>query len=127
MTEPRSPVRVLIVDDDQFVRTLLKDVLVPQGHDCLEAKDGAEAIAQVRDGRPDVVILDLFMPTMSGMQALKEIRAAHPDSRVVVISSLSSEALVAEALAAGAAGFVTKPFHPLEIQEAVQQALATTT
>lgn len=115
--------RVLIVDDDQFVRDVLRDVLAPGGYECSEACDGIEALERVRADRPDVVLLDLLMPRMSGLQALREIQEVNPSSRVVVITSLASDSLAAEALASGAAGIVTKPFHPIEIQEAVRHAL----
>lgn len=118
-----SSLRILIVDDDQFVRAVLRDVLSPRGYQCSEAGDGEEALERVRADRPDVVLLDLLMPKMSGIEALEEIRRAYPASRVVVITSLASDALVARALSAGATGFVFKPFHPIEIQEAVQHAL----
>ena len=115
--------RLLIVDDDLFVRSLLKDLLEPEGYAFTEAANGEEAVARVQSDRPDVVLLDLLMPKMSGIQALAEIRKLVPDSRVLVISSLDSDALVQQALGAGAAGFIVKPFHPLEIKEAVKKAL----
>jgi two-component system chemotaxis response regulator CheY len=118
-----SVLRILIVDDDQFVRSVLRDVLSLRGYQCSEAGDGEEALEKMRADQPDVVLLDLLMPKMSGIQALEEIHRAFPASRVVVITSLASDALVARALSAGASGFVIKPFHPIEIQEAVQQAV----
>jgi two-component system chemotaxis response regulator CheY len=115
--------KLLIVDDDRFVRDLLRDLLSPEGYDFCEAQDGEEAIRRVEEERPDVVLLDLLMPRVSGMDALRIIRQRVPASRVVVISSMDSEALVAQAFAAGAQGFVVKPFHPMEIKEAVRKAL----
>ena len=118
-----TSLRVLIVDDDQFVRSVLRDMLAPSGYQCSEARDGVEALERVRADCPDVVLLDLLMPNMSGIQVLEEICRTHPRSRVVVITSLASDALLARALAAGASGYVVKPFHRIEIQEAVQHAL----
>jgi two-component system chemotaxis response regulator CheY len=115
--------RVLIVDDDAFVRVVLKDALEGQGYKLLEAADGEEAVAQTAAARPDVVLLDLMMPRQSGLEALAQIRKLHPESRVVVISSMDTESLVQQALQAGADGFIAKPFHPLEIQGAVRKAL----
>jgi two-component system, chemotaxis family, chemotaxis protein CheY len=115
--------RVLIVDDDQFVRTVLREMLSPSGYQCFEARDGIEAMERVRADRPHVILLDLLMPKMSGIQALQEIGQTSPRSRVVVITSLASDALLEQALSAGACGYVVKPFHPMEIQEAVRQAL----
>ena len=118
--------RVLIVDDDAFVRVVLKDALEGQGYKLLEAADGEEAVAQATVARPDVVLLDLMMPRQSGLEALTKIRKLHPEGRVVVISSMDSESLVAQAMSAGAQSFIAKPFHPLEIQGAVRQALQGT-
>jgi two-component system, chemotaxis family, chemotaxis protein CheY len=115
--------RILIVDDDQFVRTVLRDILAPTGHQVSEATNGAEALERIRDQVPDLVILDLLMPKMSGMEALKEIRRMEPRSKVVVITSLASDALAEEAMRFGASGFVVKPFHAMEIEEAVRQAM----
>ena len=115
--------RLLIVDDDRFVRTLLKDALGDDGYQFTEASNGEEALASLRSAKADVVLLDLFMPKMSGIQALTEIQKVSPGQKVIVISSLDSEALVSQAMDAGANGFVQKPFHPLEIQAAVKKAL----
>lgn len=117
--------RLLIVDDDAFVRHLLRDLLSDEGYEFSEAKDGEEAVSRVSTDAPDVVLLDLLMPKMSGIQALAEIRKVVPDARVLVISSLDSEALIQQALGAGAVGFVVKPFHPLEIKAAVKKALSS--
>jgi two-component system chemotaxis response regulator CheY len=114
---------ILIVDDDAFVRTLLREMLADQGHPLCEAENGQAALSL--DGpAPRVVLLDLFMPEMSGMESLALIRDRWPTTRVLVISSLDSERLVEEALAAGASGYITKPFHPMEIASAVERALA---
>ena len=114
---------ILIVDDDAFVRTLLRDMLADQGHPLEEAENGHEAL-ELQGPPPRVVLLDLFMPEMSGMEALVLIRNRWPEARVLVISSMDSERLVEEALAAGASGYITKPFHPMEIASAVERALA---
>lgn len=115
--------RLLIVDDDTFVRSILKDLLAPQGYELAEAVNGEDAVQWARDTQPDIVLLDLLMPKMSGIQALTELRKVAPATRVLVISSLDSEPLIAQAMGAGAAGFIVKPFHPVEIQEAVKKVL----
>lgn len=120
----RRVATILIVDDDAFVRTLLKDVLDGRGHALLEAEDGREALDLLGERVPQLVLLDLFMPRLSGLEALALIRERWPSARVLVISSLDSERLVAQALQAGAAGYITKPFHPVEITAAVDRALA---
>ena len=115
--------KVLLVDDDRFVRTTLKDILSEQGYAFAEAANGREALERVRDEAPDVVLLDLFMPEMSGIEALSKIRELKPDAPIIVVSSLGSDALVQQALAAGARAFIIKPFHPLEIASTVSKAL----
>ena len=114
---------ILIVDDDAFVRTLLREMLADQGHPLCEAENGQQALS-LEGPAPKVVLLDLFMPQMSGMEALALIRDRWPNTRVLVISSMDSERLVNEALAAGASGYITKPFHPMEIASAVERVLA---
>jgi two-component system chemotaxis response regulator CheY len=118
-----SSVTILVADDDRFVRELLKDALAPLGHRIIEAKDGDEAVSRVGSDHPEVVMLDLVMPRRSGMEALEEIRRIAPACRVLVVSSLETESLRQSALASGAVGFVVKPFHPLEITDAVRRAL----
>ena len=114
---------LLIVDDDMFVRVFLKDAIADVSLRIREATNGAEALERVEEEPPAVVLLDLMMPEMSGLEVLRAMRRVSPESRVVVISSLDSEAMIAEALAAGAHGFIGKPFHPLEILDAVRSAL----
>jgi len=114
---------ILIVDDDAFVRTLLREMLAGQGHALREAENGREAL-ELDGPPPRMVLLDLLMPQMSGMEALARIRDRWPSTPVLVISSMDSERLVEEALEAGAAGYITKPFHPVEIASAVRRALA---
>lgn len=120
-----APVTVLLVDDDQFVRALLRDALghVAEELRVLEAGDGEEAVALAERERPRLVFLDLFMPRMSGLDVLGRLRERVPEAHVVVVSSMDAEPVVEQALAAGAAGFVGKPFHPLEIVSAVRAAL----
>lgn len=115
--------RVLIVDDDTFVRVTLKDILEPLKLEVTEASNGTEAVEKVKAQDWDLVLLDLFMPVKSGIEALIEIRKVNPSAKVLVISSLASEVLVDQAITAGASGYVIKPFHPLEITEAVQKQL----
>ena len=120
--------KVLVVDDDQFVRVLLRETLagLPSPPTVSEAADGAEAVRMAGDERPDLVLLDLLMPVMSGMEALPRIRAASPSSRIVVISSMDARGVVDQALSQGAVGFIAKPFHPDEVMSAVRKALART-
>lgn len=117
---------LLLVDDDKFVRNLLRDAITESGLEVrlLEAEDGQEGLEVAQRERPAVMLLDLLMPRCSGLEVLNAIREASPDTRVLIISSMDAEPVVEQALAAGAVGFVGKPFHPLEIALAVRQALA---
>ena len=118
-----KPPVVLIVDDDAFVRAVIADALKDEGYTLLEARDGDEALNRLTQDKPAVVLLDLFMPKKSGLEALSEMRRRAPGCAVLVISSMDSDALVAQALRQGAAGFISKPFHPLEISKAVRGLL----
>jgi two-component system chemotaxis response regulator CheY len=116
---------LLLVDDDRFVRRLLRDMLADTGLPMrvLEAADGEEALALVASEQPALVFLDLFMPLRNGLDLLPDLRAASPRTRVVVISANQEDPLVARALAAGASGFVGKPFQPEEITRVAREAL----
>jgi two-component system, chemotaxis family, chemotaxis protein CheY len=114
---------ILIVDDDRFARVTLRDCLAGLDCELSEAADGEEALALVRKRAPDLVLLDLMMPKMSGLQVLTELRAMMLPTKVLVISSLDTQSLVDQAVQAGADGFIAKPFHPIEIAGAVKQVL----
>jgi two-component system chemotaxis response regulator CheY len=117
---------LLLVDDDNFVRRILKDTLAETGIELrlLEASDGEEGLKIAAREQPALMFLDLFMPKRSGLEVLAAMKQTSPGTRVLVISSMDAEPVVEQALAAGAVGFVGKPFHPLEIASAVRQALA---
>ncbi|MGQ0506074.1 MAG: response regulator transcription factor [Myxococcaceae bacterium] len=114
---------ILIVDDDRFVRVTLSDCLTEVDCDITEATDGEQALSLVAASPPSLVLLDLVMPRLSGLEVLKHLRSMGYSRGILVISSMDVDALVKEALEAGADGFISKPFHPLEISTAVQNAL----
>lgn len=114
---------VLIVDDDRLLRTMLKDALTDVPCTLREADSGDAALAAIRDRQPAVVILDLVMPGKSGLDVLKAIQPLGLKTRVLVLSSLDTEALVQQAMADGASGFLAKPIHPLDVQNVVRGAL----
>jgi two-component system, chemotaxis family, chemotaxis protein CheY len=114
---------VLIVDDDRLLRTMLKDALADVPCTVREADSGDAALAAVAEHRPQVVLLDLVMPGKSGLDLLKTFAAQKSPMRIIVISSLDTESLVQQALADGAHGFLSKPFHPLDVQSVVRAAL----
>ncbi len=104
--------RLLIVDDAMFIRRMIADVASEAGWDIAgEAGDGLEAIASYDDLQPDLVTMDLVMPNLGGLEALRSIRARDPQARVIVISALDQRAALLDSISAGAADFVVKPFE----------------
>ncbi|EGD52010.1 response regulator receiver protein [Thermoanaerobacter ethanolicus JW 200] len=103
--------KVLIVDDATFMRMILKTLLKKNGFEVVgEAENGVVAIEKYKELKPDIVTMDITMPEMDGVQALKEIRAFDPNAKVVMISALGQELYVKEAVMFGAKGFIVKPF-----------------
>lgn len=120
-----EPVRVLIVDDQPNVRAVVRHCLEPDGYAVREAADGREALAAVTDWRPRVVLLDLAMPVLDGMNTLRELRAQAGDDmpRVVVATAHGSVKAAIEALRLGADDFLEKPFSPDDLRQAIRSAL----
>lgn len=103
--------RVLIVDDAAFMRMSLKTILEKNGFQVVdEAENGIVAVRKYKELHPDIVTMDITMPEMDGVMALKEIRSIDPNSKVVMISAMGQEIYVREAVKLGAKGFVVKPF-----------------
>jgi two-component system, chemotaxis family, chemotaxis protein CheY len=116
---------VLIADDAAFMRMMLKNVLVEAGFDVVgEAENGAVAVARYRELNPDLTTMDITMPEMDGLAALREIREQDPGARVVMCSAMGQQSMVIESIQAGARDFIVKPFQPDRVLEAVQKALA---
>lgn len=115
--------RVLVVDDASFMRLMLKDILAKHGYDVVgEAATGQQAIALFEQLSPDIVTLDITMPDMDGLEALKGMMRIRPTARVVVVSALGQHGLVVDVLRAGALDFVVKPFQADRLLEAVRKA-----
>jgi two-component system chemotaxis response regulator CheY len=116
---------VLIVDDVAFMRKMLRDMLADTDFEVIgEAANGAEAIAQYAALKPDLMLMDIMMPDVSGIDAVKEIVAADPQARIVICSVLGQQNSVMEALQAGARDFVVKPFSANKVREALQRTWA---
>ena len=116
--------RVLIADDAAFMREMLRDILTEGGFEVVaEAEDGEEAIAKYTEHRPDLVTLDIVMPRKSGIDALRELQELDPEACIVMCSALGQEALVMEALEAGARDYVVKPFKPEQVLAAAYKAV----
>jgi two-component system chemotaxis response regulator CheY len=116
--------RILVVDDAAFMRVRAAKVLQDSGHEVAQAENGHDAVKQYRDWRPDAVLLDITMPEMDGLTALKEIRKIDPNARVAMVTAMGQQAIVMEALRAGAKDFVLKPFQPDRVLSALEKLLA---
>lgn len=116
--------RVLIADDAAYMREMLRDILTEGGYTVVaEASDGDEAVAEFIEHSPDLVTLDIVMPRKSGLEALREIMERDPGACVVMCSALGQEALVRDMMAAGARGYLVKPFKPDQVLDVVGGAL----
>ncbi|MEV7729580.1 response regulator transcription factor [Streptomyces sp. NPDC087917] len=116
----RAP-RVVIADDQDLVRTGFRLILTARGIDVVgEAADGAEAVAAVRGLRPDVVLMDIRMPVMDGLEAARRVLAQAPDCRVIMLTTFDLDRYVYAALAAGASGFLLKDVTPAHLASAVR-------
>ena len=102
--------KVLVVDDAAFMRMRCKKLLTQSGFEVVEAATGAQAVEMFQSDRPDMVLLDITMPDMDGLAALKEIKKIDPDARVAMVTAMGQQSMVMEALKAGARDFVIKPF-----------------
>ncbi|NLY10288.1 MAG: response regulator [Firmicutes bacterium] len=115
--------RVLITDDTAFMRMNLRKVVEKSGFEVVgEAADGEEAIEQYKRLRPDLVTMDITMPKMDGITAIKEIVKFDPDARIIVCSAMGQKPMVIEAINAGAKDFLVKPFDPDRVIEALKKA-----
>jgi two-component system, chemotaxis family, chemotaxis protein CheY len=105
--------KVLIADDASFMRQMIREIIEPEGWEVVgEASDGVEVVEKFKKLRPNVVMMDIVMPKRSGIDAVKAIKAEDASARVVMCSALGQEALVTEAMQAGARDFIVKPFKP---------------
>ncbi|HNR04466.1 MAG TPA: response regulator [Bacillota bacterium] len=115
---------ILIVDDAAFMRMMIKDVLSKNGFEISgEAENGAKAIEKYKEINPDLVIMDITMPEVDGIQAVKEIKKINSAAKVIMCSAMGQQAMVIEAIQAGAKDFIVKPFQAERIIEAVKKVL----
>jgi len=119
--------KVLIVDDALFMRRMLSDILKKEGIEvCGEAENGKEAIDKFQQFKPDLVTMDIVMPKMDeidGVAAVREIMKIDPQAKIIMVSAMGQHSLVVEAIQAGAKDFVTKPFQPSRVIEAIKRVL----
>ncbi|WP_414839025.1 response regulator [Carnobacterium sp. TMP28] len=116
--------RVMIVDDAAFMRMKLKDILEKNGYEVVaEAQNGIEAIEKYKQEKPDLVTMDITMPEMDGVEALKGIKAFDPASRVVMCSAMGQQGMVMDAIRSGAVDFIVKPFDTDRVIKALDKAV----
>ena len=118
------PFSVLVVDDASFMRSMIRDIFARGPFVIVgEAENGVEAVRMYRDLRPQLTTMDIVMPQMDGITALREIIRLDPAAKVVMCSALGQEALITEAIEAGASDFIVKPFHPGRVLKVAQSVL----
>jgi two-component system, chemotaxis family, chemotaxis protein CheY len=117
--------RVLIVDDAAFMRMMIKDILEKNGFQVIgEANNGLKAVELYKKEKPDIVTMDITMPDMDGIEAVKAIRAFDPAAKVIMCSAMGQQTMVMDAIRAGARDFIVKPFQPDRVLEAIRKVLA---
>jgi two-component system chemotaxis response regulator CheY len=118
--------KILIVDDTLFMRTLLKNILFSGGHTIAgEVVDGDDAIAKYRELKPDLVTMDVVMPKMNGIEALKGIRSLDPNAKVIMCTAVGQEQMVKLAIKTGARGYIVKPFQAPKVLEEINNVLGS--
>ena len=114
--------RVLICDDAAFMRMMLKDILTKSGFEvCGEATNGKEAFEQYEKLQPDIVTMDITMPTVDGLEGLKRIMSKYPHARVIMCSAMGQQGMVVEAILSGAKDFIVKPFQADRVIDALKK------
>ncbi|MCF0147948.1 MAG: response regulator [Clostridium sp.] len=116
--------RVLIVDDAAFMRMMIKDILQKNGFEVVgEASNGIEAVNLYKKERPDVVTMDITMPDMDGIEAVKEIRAFDSGAKIIMCSAMGQQSMVMDAIKSGAKDFIVKPFQADRVLEAIRKVV----
>ena len=115
---------ILICDDAAFMRMMIKDILTKNGYNIVgEAENGAKAVEKYAELKPDLVLMDITMPEMDGIEALKKIKAADANASIIMCSAMGQQALVIESIQSGAKDFIVKPFQADRVLEAVQKVV----
>lgn len=115
--------KILIVDDAEFLRVRISKMLIADGFEVVEAENGLKAIEAFKANKPDMVLMDITMPEMDGLTALKELRKIDPGAKVVMLTALGQESVVLEAVKSGARDFVVKPFERDRVLSAINKIL----
>lgn len=116
--------RILIVDDAAFMRMMIREILSKNGYEVIgEAADGIQAVQKYKESKPDLVTMDITMPEMDGIQALREIRQFDSSATVIMCSAMGQQAMVIDAIQAGARDFIVKPFQADRVIEAIRKCV----
>ena len=116
--------QVLIVDDASFMRMMIKDILTKNGYEVVgEAENGNKALEKYKELKPDLVLMDITMPEVDGIAALKNIRKEDGNAKVVMCSAMGQQNMVIEAIQSGARDFIVKPFQPDRVLEAIKKVI----
>lgn len=116
--------RVLIVDDSAFMRKMLGDIFTEAGYEIAgEAADGKDTVERYLAVKPDLVTMDIVMPEVNGIEAVKQLMREDPKAKVIIVSAMGQQSLVKEAIQAGAQGFVVKPFKPEKVIDEARRVL----
>ena len=115
---------ILLVDDAAFMRMMLKDILTKNGYNVVgEAENGVKAIEKYNELKPSLVVMDITMPEMDGIQAAKAIKTGDPNALIIMCSAMGQQAMVIESIQCGARDFIVKPFQPDRVIEAVKKVI----
>ncbi|MCL0062585.1 response regulator [Peptococcaceae bacterium] len=116
--------KILIVDDAAFMRMMIKNIVTKAGYEVVgEAENGAQAVEMYKELKPDLVIMDITMPEMGGIQAVKAIKEIDPNANIIMCSAMGQQAMVMEAIQAGAKDFIVKPFQQDRILQAIKRII----
>ena len=115
---------ILICDEAACMRMMIKDILTKNGYNIVgEAENGAKAVEKYAELKPDLVLMDITMPEMDGIEALKKIKAADANASIIMCSAMGQQAMVIESIQSGAKDFIVKPFQADRVLEAVQKVV----
>jgi two-component system, chemotaxis family, chemotaxis protein CheY len=119
-------IKVLFVDDSSFMRTILKGIILKEPFELAgEAANGREAVELYQQLKPDLVTMDIVMPEVDGIEAVKQIRAMDSNANIIMVSAMGQQSMVIDAIQAGARDFIIKPFHPPRVLEALKRVTGT--
>lgn len=115
--------KILVTDDAAFMRMMLRSILQKLGHEIIEAVNGEDMISKVVDANPDLITLDITMPILDGLEALKKLRAMGNKTPVVMCTAMGQQGMVVDAISHGASDFIVKPFDEKRVIDAITKVL----